>query len=390
MPPGFPDTLFVWGSFAVRADSVSGDAEISNHHSRGRSRRHPDKEFSMRPFLRQPTVRRAFTLVELLVVISIIATLIGLLLPAVQSAREAGRRNTCMNNLKQIGSAAMQHDNQRQVLPGWRNRHPSNQVPSTIGVGWPVVLLPFLERSDVYRSFEQITATGVAASADPYVSIFVCPSSVPDSESEPVLSYAGNIGSTARNTATTPHSQWKGDGVLLDNVGGVGGSTPYSAARTNNDTISNADGTTNTLIFTEKCGPLITLNARYNAILPAMTLPITTPTFVSNNSASSGVVAGFGILDILPTGFDTINSSSNSLMGFPSLPSAKHPGGIVAVFCDGHTQMVRDNIAPHVYAQLVTSDSQWNGTTYFTNSVNVQNALLLATPAPYKLSEGDY
>jgi len=350
----------------------------------------------MRSSLRQPAVRRAFTLVELLVVISIIATLVGLLLPAVQSAREAGRRNTCMNNLKQIGSAAMQHDNQKQALPGWRNRHPSSLVPSPstaptapntwIGVGWPVVLLPFLERGDVYRSFEQVPATGVPASTDPYISIFVCPSSVPDSESDPVLSYAGNIGSTALNAATNPDSQWKGDGVLLDNVGG----TAYSAARTNNDTVSNADGTTNTLIFTEKCGSLITLNARYNATLPAMTLPITLPNVVSNNSASSGVVAGFGILGALPAGFDTINSSSNSLVGFPSLPNAKHPGGIVAVFCDGHTQMVRDNIAPHVYAQLVTSDSQWNGTTYVTNSVNVQNALLLATPAPYKLSEGDY
>ena len=100
--------------------------------------------------------RSGFTLVELLVVISIIATLIGLLLPAVQNAREAGRRNSCMNNLNQMGKGAIAYDAQRQALPGWRNPFPNNAV-LTEAVTWPVVMFPNLERDDVYRLYEQAT-----------------------------------------------------------------------------------------------------------------------------------------------------------------------------------------------------------------------------------------
>ena len=66
---------------------------------------------------------RGFTLVELLVVIAIIGTLVGLLLPAVQSAREAGRRNSCLNNQNQLGKSVIAFDGQKKCTPGWRNDH---------------------------------------------------------------------------------------------------------------------------------------------------------------------------------------------------------------------------------------------------------------------------
>ena len=336
--------------------------------------------------------RRGFTLVELLVVISIIATLIGLLLPAVQSAREAGRRNTCQNNLSQIMKAAMQYDSQKQALPGWRNRHP-NSTSSSNGftIGWPIALMPNLERNDVYRSWEG-TSSGTPGSADPYFSIFVCPTSPPDSNTDPVISYAGNIGSTV----VVSGAQRRGDGVFLDGVGSASGFL-YTAARTSIDVISSADGATNTMAFTEKCGSLIAATLRYNAIPPSISGTgglNPDPNLISSSGTS---VAGFGLLGTVAAGTSPkmINSTSSGPsntgpVGFESLPSSNHPGGVVTSFCDGHTQLVNDNISPWVYAQLLTSDSKWDGSNYSTNSARVDAVLKTAPQSPYKLSEGDY
>ncbi len=171
-----------------------------------------------------------FTLVELLVVIAIIGILMGLLLPAVQSAREAGRRVTCTNNQYQIALAASRHNDSNGFMPGWRNRLITNS--GTLFPSWPVMILPFAERNDIYKTWQQGTTSA------PFVSLFACPSTPADSTANPILAFAGNCG-TANSV--------KANGVMVDNV-----SPGTSASRIDLDEISAADGTAMTLVFSEK------------------------------------------------------------------------------------------------------------------------------------------
>ena len=100
--------------------------------------------------------KKAFTLIELLVVISIISILMGLLLPAVQSAREAARRIWCSNNMRQIGIALhMYHDTTRGFPPGWIGTHPGTGAPwasGPSGFSWGPMLLPYLEQETVVKN----------------------------------------------------------------------------------------------------------------------------------------------------------------------------------------------------------------------------------------------
>jgi prepilin-type N-terminal cleavage/methylation domain-containing protein len=122
----------------------------------------------MRPSLRR--WRSGFTLVELLVVISIIALLIGLLLPAVQRVREAANRISCANNLHQIGLAFQQYHNDYNTLP-----------PAQLdngGATWAVMILPYLEQGNLYNQwdlkksyFQQTTVARVTS-----VPNYFCPS----------------------------------------------------------------------------------------------------------------------------------------------------------------------------------------------------------------------
>lgn len=99
--------------------------------------------------------RSGFTLIELLVVIAIIAILVALLLPAVQQAREAARRSTCKNNLKQLGIALHNyHDTFRTLPPGFIDSRGSGVGVQDSGFSWQALILPFMEQGPLYDQFD--------------------------------------------------------------------------------------------------------------------------------------------------------------------------------------------------------------------------------------------
>ncbi|MGV3486517.1 MAG: DUF1559 domain-containing protein, partial [Planctomycetaceae bacterium] len=106
------------------------------------------------PFIRYRADRLAFTLVELLVVIAIIGVMVGLLLPAVQASREAARRMSCSNHLRQLGLAIHNYESAYKWLP------PAGTLDKDFSI--QARLLPFLEQSGIYEvlDFGDIAFTG--------------------------------------------------------------------------------------------------------------------------------------------------------------------------------------------------------------------------------------
>lgn len=98
--------------------------------------------------------RRGFTLIELLVVIAIIAVLIALLLPAVQQAREAARRSTCKNNMKQIGLAIHNYHDTFNLFPMSYTTDGIFNV-TTRGKSWIIGILPYIDQAPLYNTIDQ-------------------------------------------------------------------------------------------------------------------------------------------------------------------------------------------------------------------------------------------
>jgi prepilin-type N-terminal cleavage/methylation domain-containing protein len=183
--------------------------------------------------------RRGFTLIELLVVIAIIAVLIGLLLPAVQQAREAARRAQCINNLKQLGLAIHgYHDSFNSLPPGWigvQGGIPNTQGPS--GFAWGVHLLPYLDQTPLYNRVNfNVPCLDTANDAVrlTQLTLFRCPTDPsPDFWSIrqvasttvvttlPTANYVGNFGTVSYEDICSsppfPAAQCQGNGIFSHN-----------------------------------------------------------------------------------------------------------------------------------------------------------------------------
>jgi prepilin-type N-terminal cleavage/methylation domain-containing protein/prepilin-type processing-associated H-X9-DG protein len=263
--------------------------------------------------------RPGFTLIELLVVISVIGILIALLLPAVQSAREAARRSTCQNHLRQLALGLHNyHDQHRCLPPGAIIRGPSQSTLS--GWGWAAMLLPQLEQSALYRTcdFSRPTATGTNRPLiQSTLAIMRCPSDIaPDVIDCEITGYP-DVKVAAGNYVASD--------ALLSGL---------SCVRFGEVT----DGLSRTLMLGERnTHPPIDGTLPYTSSWCGYIAESTTYVFASRPYISV-------------TGERPINRSGSSPISF----SSRHPGGAHFARADGSVAFIGDTIDADVLSALGT------------------------------------
>ncbi len=236
--------------------------------------------------LQSSSMRRAYTLIELLVAISIIGLLMALLLPAIQAAREASHRLSCSNNIRQLAMAAMNHESShKRFPPGYLGETPANisiQPTTNSYVGHLVYLMPYLEIDGIYNSWSskrdlEVNPRGVVPNDPRYVrwsngpdslwdeasykiSILLCPS---DDAYSNTLSTVTELRTTPSNAGLSGFAERTelGRTNYLGSAGRLGtGMTsrePWKGIFANRSRTRMADivdGTSNTLMFGEVTG----------------------------------------------------------------------------------------------------------------------------------------
>lgn len=348
--------------------------------------------------------RHAFTLVELLVVITIIGTLMALLLPAVQAAREAGRRAQCSNNEHNIGLALVNFEAGHKYFPGYKNRLSAGYVTGTDGntsqvaanVSWVVTVLSQLGRTDLYDQWVQSandaiksgsgTGAGLQASVQKAsLNVAVCPSDQPDTAGNrvPNLSYVVNRGRNGWNFNPAV-------GVCFDQ-------TLPNAAKVGMDYLTSHDGSANTLLVAESLltptnyqggaavassgntpAPpylyLVAPSAEQTANTDAQPTATGSPLyfrpysywddrqFMASGTGGTWPESGTGApvtgTSELTLGFEWSGLSASrggaNIAKVSDQISAHHGGLIIVAYCDGHTAMLNSDMDINVFRHIMT------------------------------------
>lgn len=320
---------------------------------------------------RQVGASRGFTLVELLVVIAIIGVLVALLLPAVQAAREAARRSSCMNQFKQVGLALQNYHSSRGKFPsgtefhvqGYQNacRFAPKTPPTFRGFGWGTFILPYLEQQTAYDRFEfedpsaPIYTPQSWEAAASLIPTFICPSEINTTQWVDCCS--------GRDHGGDPGADWR-----LSNMAGVADSVdaycnlfqPTAIGRgilfnySKVDTGDITDGASSTAIVGEIVGALGS-DARGKQVWVGHSWITRNVSDMSQGINGPGTLPGGRDDSIDPLEGDGGNRHDelHREVGF----SSYHPGGAHFAYADGSVQFVNEDAAIDVlYAWATRAD----------------------------------
>ena len=309
-------------------------------------------------------VRSGFTLIELLVVIAIIGVLVGLLLPAVQQAREAARRSSCSNKMKQQGLAMHNYaDVYGEQFPvGWIGEFEDGEIHGDEGEGWGfgAQLLPFMEQKNLFDSIDmdqQVGHTSNAAGVETVVTDFLCPS---DGYASGDVVNPGEEG--GGNTEDTPDTVPGANPYSRSNYPGVFGNAHIEGGHDHGLTaalMSGDDGELeanagNGIFFAGLAGSGRSNNAvRFNMVTDGLSKTVA----IGERDSRIGVTLWQGRVDgleatmsrVIGVGEHVFNSGGEA--HFEDFFSS-HPGGVNFVFADGHVAFLSNSMTDEHFSRL--------------------------------------